>query len=128
MPAPKSTRKSVAQSPFKQVMDAHGGKEQLVDKIVAVLERGEEDKDAVKTRLQTCSNSKLLRLLATATQLHDQFGSKEKLVDTILAMMKRQKDVDFRQKLLSFSPARLLDLHHAKAATAKAAAKAAAKA
>ncbi|HEY3356668.1 MAG TPA: hypothetical protein VGQ83_25685 [Polyangia bacterium] len=110
-------------SPFKQVMDTHGGKEQLVDKIVDVVEHGDEDKDAFKKRLQTSSNTKLLRLLARATELKDQFGSKEKLVDAILATMKRQKDADFRKKLLGFSPARLLDLHHSKARAAKAAAK-----
>jgi hypothetical protein len=102
-------------SPFKQVMDDHGGKEQLVDAIVGVLERAEgEDKDALKARLQTSSNSKLLRLFATAKQVKEQFGSKEHLVDAILAAMKRHKDVDYRQKLLGFTPARLLDLHRSR--------------
>jgi hypothetical protein len=105
---------AVKKSPFRVVMDDHGGKEKLVEKIVGVLERGEEDKDALTTRLQTSSNSKLLRLLASATEVRDTFGSKEKLVDAILASMGRQKDADYRQKLLSHSPSRLLDLHHAR--------------
>jgi hypothetical protein len=109
-------------SPFQQVTEKHGSKEKLVDAIVDVLERGEEDADALKKRLQTSSNSKLLKLLAAATQVKQEFGSKEKLVDAILAAMTRQKDADFRQKLLGFTPARLLDLHRSKARAAKKAA------
>ncbi len=98
-------------SPFKRVSEDHGGKEKLVDAIVEVLDRGDEDKDALKKRLQSSSNTKLLKLLATATELKSKFGSKEKLVDALLAQLGRQKDVDFRTKLLTYSPARLLDMH-----------------
>jgi hypothetical protein len=105
-------------SPFITVNEKHGSKEKLVDAIVDVLERGDEDKDALKTRLQTSSNSKLLRLLATATEVRERFGSKEKLVDDILKASGRPKDADYRQKLLKLGPARLLDLHRARAVTA----------
>ncbi len=101
-------------SPFKRVMEEHGGKEKLVDAIVDVLERGDEDKDALKTRLQTSSNSKLLRLYETATSVRERFGSKDKLVDAILHLMGRGKDKDYRQKLLTYSPARLLDMHRSR--------------
>jgi hypothetical protein len=106
-------------SPFKRVAEEHGGKEQLVDKIVEVLERGDEDKDALKKRLQTSSNTKLVKLLAAATELKDKFGSKEKLVDAILVHMNRTKDGDYRKKLQSYTAARLLDMHSAKAAKGK---------
>ena len=92
-------------TPFQTVRDLHGTKEQLVEKIVDVLERGDEDKDTLKERLQTSSNTKLLRLLDTATLVKSTFGSKEKLVDAILAAMGRKKDADYRQKLLGLTPA-----------------------
>ncbi len=107
-------------TPFQKVQKLHGGKEQLVDKITEVLERGEESKDDLKKRLQSSSNTKLLRLLETATELKDRFGTKEKLVDAILAQASRKGDKDYRQKLLSWSPARLLDLHRSKERGAKA--------
>jgi hypothetical protein len=110
-------------SPFARVTDLHGTKEKLVDKIVDTLERGDEDKEALKTRLQTSSNTKLLRLLANTTEVRDRFGSTEKLVDAILATMRRHKDVDYRQKLLSYSPARLLDLHRSREAAGRRAAR-----
>jgi len=107
-------------SPFITVNEKHGSKEKLVDAIVGVLERGDEDKDALKKRLQTSSNSKLLRLLATATEVRERFGSKEKLVDAILKARGRQQDAAYRQRLLTYSPARLLDLHRPRAAADKA--------
>jgi hypothetical protein len=107
-------------TPFQKVQKLHGGKEQLVDKIADVLERGEESKDDVKKRLQSSSNTKLLRLFETATELKDRFGTKEKLVDAILAKMNRKGDQDYRQKLLLWSPGRLLDLHRSKERGAKA--------
>jgi hypothetical protein len=107
-------------TPFQKVQKQHGGKEQLVDKITDVLERGEEGKDELKQRLQSSSNTKLLRLLETATELKDRFGTKEKLVDAILAKMGRKQDGDYRTKLLAWSPGRLLDLHRAKDRAAKA--------
>ena len=107
-------------TPFQRVQQLHGGKEQLVDKITDVLERGEESKDDLKKRLQSSSNTKLLRLLETATELKDRFGTREKLVDAILAKMGRAKDADFRTKLLAWTPARLLDLHRARERAAKA--------
>ena len=107
-------------TPFQRVQQLHGGKEQLVDKITDVLERGEESKEDLKKRLQSSSNTKLLRLLEAATELKDRFGTREKLVDAILAKMGRQKDADFRTKLLAWTPARLLDLHRARERAAKA--------
>jgi len=107
-------------TPFQRVQQLHGGKEQLVDKITDVLERGEESKEDLKKRLQSSSNTKLLRLLEAATELKDRFGTREKLVDAILAKMGRAKDADFRTKLLAWTPARLLDLHRARERAAKA--------
>ena len=107
-------------TPFQRVQQLHGGKEQLVDKITDVLERGEESKEDLKKRLQSSSNTKLLRLLEAATELKDRFGTREKLVDAILAKMGRAKDADFRKKLLAWTPARLLDLHRSKERAAKA--------
>jgi hypothetical protein len=108
-------------SPFQVVQDQHGSKEQLVDKVVDVIERGDESKDDLKTRLQTSSNAKLLRLLEIASAVQERFGSKEKLVDAILALQKRAKDADYRKKLLSYSPTRLLDMHRSKDRAHKAA-------
>jgi len=107
-------------TPFQKVQKLHGSKEELVAKIAEVVERGEESKDDLKVRLQSASNSKLLRLFEVASEVKDRFGSKEKLVDAILTKLGRQKDGDYRTKLLTLTPARLLDLHRAAAKSAKA--------
>lgn len=97
-------------SPLQNVKDLHGGKEKLVDKLVAILDRGDEAKADLTDRLRSASNSKLLRLLDVMTEIKDRFGSKEALVDNLLGLMGRAKDQDYKEKLLAHSPTRLLDM------------------
>ena len=98
-------------TPLTRVNEEFGGKDKLVDKIVDVAERGDEDKDALRKRLLAASNTKLMRLLGIATEVK-QIGGKEKLIDAILAQEGRAKDKDYRARLMAWSPGRLLDLHH----------------
>ncbi len=107
-------------TPLQQVNEQHGGKEKLVDKLLGIMERGEESKDDLRSRLLTAANSKLLRLLAVSTEIKDKFGGKEKLVDSLLGLMNRTKDGDYREKLLAFAPTKLIDLHHSWQQRAKA--------
>ena len=54
-------------TPLLQVKEQHGGKEKLVDKLLGLLERGEESKDEFRLRLLGASNAKLLRLFSVST-------------------------------------------------------------
>jgi hypothetical protein len=107
--------------PLKQVNELHGGKEKLVDKLMGMLERGDESKDEMRTRLLAAANSKLLRLHDVMSEIKEKFGDKQKLVDAILELMKRSKDADYREKLLSYSPTRLMDLYRSRLKKSKAA-------
>lgn len=98
-------------TPLQLVKEMHGGKDKLVDKLMGLVERGEESKDELKTRLKSAANSKLLRLHDVLTEIQEQFGSKEKLVDGVLDLKNRVKDTDYRDKLLAMSPTRLMDLY-----------------
>ncbi len=98
-------------TPLQQVKDQFGGKEKLVDKLLGLIDRGEESKDEFRSRLLTASNTKLMRLFSTTSEIKDKFGGTDKLVDSILGLMNRVKDTDYRDKMLSFTPNRLLDLH-----------------
>lgn len=111
----------VKKTPLQLVNELHGGKEKLVDKLLGVLERGEEPKDELRSRLLGAANSKLLRLYNVAAEIKERFGSKEKLVDSILGLMKRAKDGDYREKLLTLTNTKLLHLHRAWQKKAKAA-------
>lgn len=108
-------------SPLQTVNDLHGGKEKLVDKLMGLLNRGEESKDEFRARLLAAKNSKLLRLFDTMTGIKEQFGNEEGLVDAILELMKRTKDSDYKEKLQALSPTRLFDLHRSWKKKAKAA-------
>ena len=99
-------------TPLQQVTEQHGGKEKLVDKLVGMLnKREDESKDEFRRRLLAAPNTKLLKHFNVMTTVKDRFGGKDKLVDAILELMSRPKDKDYREKLLSYSPVRLLDLH-----------------
>jgi hypothetical protein len=100
-------------SPMAQVTEQFGSKEKLVDAVVAlpdaVLERGEEDKDAFRQRLSGSANAKLLRLHRTGKAVSERWGTKAKLVDAILDLRKRAKDADYRSKLSVLSIGKLYD-------------------
>jgi hypothetical protein len=98
-------------TPLQQVADL-GGKDKLVDKLSDLLEKGEESKDELKQRLLAASNAKLLRLHGIASEIKSKFnGSREKLVEAILGKLNKVKDADYKAKMLSFTPGRLLDLY-----------------
>ena len=59
---------ALRQSPLARVKEEFGGKDKLVDKIVGVLDSGDESKDDLRKRLLGVSNTKLVRLFSVATR------------------------------------------------------------
>lgn len=118
---------ALKQSPLARVKEEFGGKDKLVDKIVGVLDSGDESKDELRKRLLGVSNTKLIRLFSVATQTK-QAGGHDKLATTAAEKLNRSKDKDYVTKLGEFSNGQLLDVLHAAerrtGATAIAAAKA----
>jgi hypothetical protein len=100
-------------APLSRVNEEFGGKDKLVDAIVNVVERGDEDKEALRKRLQVASNSKLIRLLRTAQQMKE-IGGREKLIDSLADTSGKSKDKDFRARLAGFTSGQLLDQHRAR--------------
>jgi hypothetical protein len=97
-------------TPLQVVNETHGGKEKLVDKLVGLIEKGEEGAEDIKDRLRNVSNQKLLRLLEVAETVKEKYGSTEKLTQVVADALGRAKDADYVKRLASYSPARLLDL------------------
>ena len=119
---------ALKQSPLARVKEEFGGKDKLVDKIVGVLDSGDESKDELRKRLLGVSNTKLVRLFSVATRTK-QAGGHDKLVATTAEKLKRAKDKDYVAKLDDFSNGRLLDmLQSAEGRSASVASSAAAKA
>ena|SRR5437763_5267287 len=96
-------------SPFARVKEEFGGKDKLVDKIVGVLDSGDESKDELRKRLLGVSNTKLVRLFSIATKTK-QAGGHDKLVATTADKLKRAKDKDYVTKLDGYSNGQLLDV------------------
>jgi hypothetical protein len=96
-------------SPLERVKDEFGGKDKLVDKIVGVLDAGDESKDDLRKRLLGVDNTKLIRLHGVATRTK-QAGGHDKLAASAAEKLGRGKDKDYVTKLESFSNGRLLDM------------------
>jgi hypothetical protein len=116
-------------SPLARVKEEFGGKDKLVDKIVGILDSGDDSKDELRKRLLGVANAKLIRLFSVATRTK-QAGGHDKLVATTAEKLNRTKDKDFVTKLDEMSNGRLLDVlqsaeRRSAAATAAAAPKAA---
>ena len=103
---------ALKQSPLARVKEEFGGKDKLVDKIVGVLDSGDESKDELRKRLLGVSNTKLIRLFAVATKTK-QAGGHDKLVSATAEKLNRAKDKDYVAKLEEFSNGRLLDMFQA---------------
>jgi hypothetical protein len=123
-------------SPLARVKEEFGGKDKLVDKLVGLVDTGDESKDDLRRRLLGAANKKLLRLHGVATKVK-QAGGHDKLAAAAAEGAGHGKDKDYVAKLGAFSNGRLADMVSAAerrakrkgAAPAKAtAAKAAAKA
>jgi len=108
-------------TPLATVNEEHGGKEKLVEKIMGLLERGEEEKDDLKRRLLAASNRKLLRLAGIAELVKQKYGGKEKLAEAVGQAYGRIKDKDYVRRLGEYTPGRLLDMVRSRGAAAPAA-------
>jgi colicin import membrane protein len=105
-------------APLAEVNE-QGGKEKLVDRIMGLIDRGEEDADALKRRLLAASNKKLIRLAQIGETMKKDFaGSRDKLAEGVAQAVGRAKDSDYVKTLSTYSPGQLLDM--VKTATKKA--------
>jgi len=96
-------------SPLERVKDEFGGKDKLVDKIVGVLDSGDESKDELRKKLLGVANGKLIRLHSVATRTKAA-GGHDKLAATTAEKLKHGKDKDYVAKLGEYSNGRLLDM------------------
>jgi hypothetical protein len=105
-------------SPLARVKEEFGGKDKLVDKLVGLVDAGDESKDDLRRRLLGAANKKLLRLHGVATKVKAQ-GGHDKLAAAAAEGVGHGKDKDFVTKLGSFSNGRLVDMLEASERRAK---------
>ena len=96
-------------SPLARVKQEFGGKDKLVDKIVGLLDAGDESKDDLRKRLLGAANRKLIRLHGVATQVKGA-GGKEQIAAAAAQELGKAKDKDYVAKLNTFSSGKLVDL------------------
>jgi hypothetical protein len=96
-------------SPLARVKEEFGGKDKLVDKLVGLVDAGDESKDDLRKRLLGAANSKLLRLHIVASKVKEQ-GGHDKLAAAAASGVGHGKDKDYVAKLESFSNGRLVDM------------------
>jgi hypothetical protein len=96
--------------PMARVKATHTSKDDLIKLLVEPLIKGDEDKDALKSRLSRASNQQLLHLARVVETVKSRFGDRDKLIDAIGKAENKAKDKDYMAVLETFSLPRLLDL------------------
>src|SRR5262245_28843760 len=103
-------------TPLTIMKERFGEKAKLVEAVKECL--GEElwvarqSSDRGGSRgLEHVSNSKLLRLHATFSEVKERFGTRAKLIDAILETQNRSKDTGLRKRLEAYPVPRLFDLY-----------------
>lgn len=98
-------------TPLHTVKNDFGSKEALVEKLVPLLDRQDNESDGeFKERLMRVSNRKLLRLWQREQTLRSDFTNREQLVDQIVEAKLGRADTEFRNSLLGLSTGRLLSM------------------
>ncbi|MFO0722226.1 MAG: hypothetical protein U1E65_00500 [Myxococcota bacterium] len=95
--------------------DKFGGRQKLVEQLVSLVDKqnGDESAEATKSRLMGLSNAKLLRLYKVEQTVRERYGDRAKLVQSVVDARKKagmSTDDGVKNKLASFTKARLLDL------------------
>lgn len=108
-----NSKKGTAQikpvTPKQQVAKQFGGKEALVDAIVALYDAP----DGSKGKLKQVSNTRLMSHLHNTKRLVAKFGSRSSAVSAILKLKYPKGEVpqSEQDKFGKFAPWRLMDLH-----------------
>lgn len=100
-------------SPLQQVRDQFGSKQELVQRLLPLVDRlvdGESDEEFAR-RLGTASNKQLLRMWTVESAVKEQFGSRDALIDAVVKAKFGKENNDYRTALTQLTKARLLDLH-----------------
>ncbi|MBI4818200.1 MAG: hypothetical protein HY791_18195 [Deltaproteobacteria bacterium] len=101
-------------APAAVVNKTFGGKKALVEKLAPLVDDlAGEGPEKLKGRLSSLSNKKLLHLYQVEQKVRERFGDRTKLVEHLMSARKTAgltADEIFRNKLATFSKARLLDL------------------
>src|SRR5690242_9089584 len=85
--------------PAGRVAKNHGGKEALAKALAPLVAVGDEDTNAVASRLKTASNAQLLRLQKVADAVKQKWGSRDGLITALGTAEKKSKDKDYLAKL-----------------------------
>ena len=105
-----------ARHPHGRVAAKHENKAALAKSLASVLAHGDENAEALQSRLGRASNAQLLRLQQVSETVKSRFGSRDKLISAIGDHHKKSKDKDFIAKLGTYSLPQLLSLAPAPAA------------
>lgn len=111
----KKIAKPTKLSPMQIVKRDFGSKKDLAAKVINVVEkRYEESDEEFKARIETLSNTKLLKLYRVGQEVAEKFETKENLAKEVYKKIRGEEqkvDQDYLNKLNTFSMAKLLDMH-----------------
>ena len=111
----KKTAKPSKLSPAQIVKKDFGSKKELAAKVMPLIERKEtETEEEFKSRIETLSNKKLLKLFRVGTEVSEGFQTKDALAEALYNRISKEGskvDNDYLNKLKTFSMGKLLDMN-----------------
>jgi hypothetical protein len=111
----KNVAKPSKLSPAQLVKKDFGSKKELAAKVMPLIEKkANETEEEFKSRIETLSNKKLLKLLRVGTEVSEKFQTKEELVNAVYKTAHQDSgkiDNDYLNKLKTFSLGKLLDMN-----------------
>jgi len=111
----KNVAKPSKLSPAQLVKQDFGSKKELAAKVMPLIERkADETEEEFKSKIETLSNKKLLKLYRVGTEVSEKFQTKDALVEAVYKTAHPDSgkiDNDYLNKLKTFSLGRLLDMN-----------------
>jgi len=97
-------------SPLQIIKDQHGSKDALIDKVLPLIDKFEDESDDdCKKRLKNVANSKLLHLLDVGEKAK-ALGGRDGMVKTITELKGQPKDHEYADSLKRQTLGALVDL------------------
>lgn len=98
-------------TPLQQVKTTHGGRAQLVEKILALHEG--KDADETRSSLMGTTNKKLLGIYEAVKSVKETHGGRKSLIEKITAARypKGTPDEGFLKRVEEATPKRLLEIY-----------------
>jgi hypothetical protein len=102
---------TMKKTPFVEIKERFGSKENLVKELKAIFDKGDMFLDCLNADkgLAHVANAKLIKLFDVVVEVKERFSTRTKLTDDLLKLLKREKDAGLKERFDKWGLPRLWD-------------------